>query len=111
MQESPPPALIGLKMPWDWRGHWDAALRAELGEPPAESDDPVPLDVRWILDVQELRATGLPAAPLIVFTDAGDERSVALFAWLQEARAGCQSAALGGPGYGIVTVVRCPGSR
>jgi len=108
--DEPAPALIGLKMPWDWHGQWDAAIRAELGEPPAESNDPVPLDVRWILDVQELHATGLPAAPLIVFTDASDERSVALFAWLREARAGCQSAALGGPGYGIVTVVRCPGS-
>ena len=108
--DAPAPALIGLEMPWDWHGHWDAAIRAELGGPPAESEDPVPLDVRWILDVEELRATGLPAAPLIVFTDASDERSAALFAWLHEARAGCRSTALGGPGYGIVTVVRCPGS-
>jgi uncharacterized membrane protein len=109
--EEPAPVLIGLEMPWDWHGQWDAAVRAELGEPPAESDDPVPLEVRWILDVRELRAAGLPAAPLIVFTDAADERSEALFAWLTEARAGCQSTVMGGPGYGVVSVVRCPGSR
>jgi hypothetical protein len=109
--EDAAPALIGLKMPWDWHGQWDAAIRAELGEPPVESDAPTPLAVRWILDVQELQSTGLPASPLIVFTDAIDARSVALFAWLQEARAGCESALLGGPGYGVISVVSCPGSR
>jgi hypothetical protein len=103
--------LIGLEMPWDWHGHWDAAVRAELGEPPAESGDPVPLEVRWILNVEELRVSGLPEAPLIVFTDASDERSAELFAWLQEVRADCQPAVVGGPGYGVVSLVRCPGSR
>jgi hypothetical protein len=109
--EVPAPALIGLEMPWAWHGQWDAALRAELGASPAESEDPPPVAVRWILNVEELRATGLPDAPLIVFTDASDERSAALFAWLQEARAGCQPEVMGGPGYGVVSVVRCPASR
>jgi len=110
-REVPAPVLIGLKMPWDWSGQWDAALRAELGEPPAESDDAVPLDVRWVLGVQELQSSGLPASPLIAFTDADDQRSVEFFAWLQQERLGCEAAVMGGPGYGVVTVSRCPAEQ
>lgn len=108
--ETPPPALIGLELPWDWHGHWDAAVNAELGRPHMEPSDPAPLNVRWILDVQELRLSGLPASPLIVFTDADDQRSLDLFAWLEEARSGCQTTLLGGPGFGVVSLLRCPGS-
>ena len=106
--EDPPSTLIGLKLPWDWHGEWDAAVRAELGEPPAESDDPAPLDVRWILDVQELRTSGLPASPLIVFTDANDQRSADLFTWVEETRVGCEPMVLGGPGFGAISLLRCP---
>jgi hypothetical protein len=107
-QENPAPALIGLELPWDWHGEWDAILRAELDRPPAESADPAPLDVRWIMDVEELRASGLPSSPLVVFTDASDQRSADLFAWLEQARPGCQPSVLGGPGYGVVSLLYCP---
>jgi uncharacterized membrane protein len=106
--EEPAVALIGLKLPWDWHGEWDAAARAELGLPPAESDDPTPLDVRWILDVQELRLSGLPDSPLIVFTDVSDQRSVDLFKSVAEARTGCERQVLGGPGFGAIDLLRCP---
>jgi hypothetical protein len=107
-KEDPSPALIGLKLPWDWHGEWDASVRAELDEPPAESDDPVPLDVHWILDVQELRISGLPSASLIVFTDASDQRSADLFKWVDENRPGCERTDLGGPGFGAMSLLRCP---
>lgn len=106
--EEPAVALIGLKLPWDWHGEWDAAARAELGLPPAESDDPAPLDVRWILDVQELRPSGLPDSPLLVFTDARDQRSVDLFRWVEEVRAGCERMVIGGPGFGAIDLLQCP---
>jgi hypothetical protein len=109
--EEPAVALIGLKLPWDWHGEWDAAARAELGLPPAESDGPAPLHVRWILDVQELRPSGMPDMPLIVFTDARDQRSADLFAWVQEVRDGCQSNSVGGPGFGVVDLLRCLAPR
>jgi hypothetical protein len=110
-QQEPASALIGLKLPWDWHGEWDAAARAELGLPPAESDDPEPLNVRWILNVQELRPSGLPDSPLIVFTDASDQRSADLFAWVQEVRAGCEQVVIGGPGFGAIDLLRCPAAR
>ena len=108
-RETPAPALIGLKMPWDWHGQWDAAIRSELGDPPAESGAPVPLAVRWIMDVGELQSSDVPSGPLIAFTDASDSRSVALFAWLQEVRVDCEPSLIGGLGFGVVNVVRCPG--
>jgi hypothetical protein len=109
--EEHPVALIGLKLPWDWHGEWDAAVRAELRLPPAESDDPAPLDVRWILDVEELRVSGLPSSRLIVFTDARDERSVDLFGWLEQIRGGCERLVIGGPGFGAIDLLRCPAGR
>jgi len=110
-REEPAVALIGLKLPWDWHGEWDAAARAELRLPPSESNDPAPLDVRWILDVQELRPSGLSDSPLIVFTDARDQRSVDLFGWVQEVRAGCERVVIGGPGFGAIDLLRCPAAR
>jgi hypothetical protein len=110
-RQDPAVALIGLELPWDWHGEWDAAARAELGLAPAESDDPEPLGVRWILDVQELRASGLPDSPLIVFTDASDQRSADLFAWVEAARAGCEGLVVGGPAFGVIDLLRCPAAR
>jgi hypothetical protein len=107
-QENPAPTFIGLKLPWDWHGEWDAAVRAELRAAPAESGDPVPLNVQWILSVQELRISGLPASSLIVFTDASDQRSVDLFEWVQENRPGCERTDRGGPGFGETSLLECP---
>jgi hypothetical protein len=109
--QEPAVALIGLELPWDWHGEWDAAVRAELGLPPAESDDPEPLNVRWILDVQELHPSGLPDSALIVFTDASDQRSADLFAWVEEARPGCERMVMGGPAFGAIDLLRCPAAR
>jgi hypothetical protein len=100
--------LIGLELPWGWHGQWDAAVRAELGAPPAESDDPPPWDVTWLLAVDGIVGSPPPASPFIVFTDAVDERSAALFAWALAAREGCAAETYGGPGYGIISAVRCP---
>lgn len=109
-QEDPSISFIGLKSWWDWHGQWDAAGRSVLGRPPAESGDAEPLDVHWILSVQELQPAGLPASALIVFTDASDDRSTRLFEWLQEVRRGCGQSAFGGPGFGSVMVFHCPAS-
>ncbi len=108
--ETPGRMLIGLKLPWNWHGEWDAAVRAELGSPPAVANDPPPLDVRWVMDVEELRSLGLPASPLILFTDSGGPRWEALLAWVQQARSGCVTSTLGGPGYGMILLARCPAS-
>jgi hypothetical protein len=107
-RDEPSTQLVGLDLPWGWHGQWDAAIRAQLAAPPADSGDGVPLDVRWILDVQELQASGPSGGPLIVFSDSTDQRSGDLFAWVEATRGGCERSVVGGPGYGGVEMLACP---
>jgi hypothetical protein len=109
-RENDPPALIGLEFPWAWHGEWDAAFRSVLDHLPAESDDPAPLDVRWIDDVGDLRERGIPQTRLIVFTgvDLSDPRWTDVTAWVMKLRAGCEESMLGGPVYGAARVLNCP---
>jgi hypothetical protein len=106
---SPAPTLVGLETAWAWHGQWDAAVRAALGSPPAESDSPPPLDVRWIGDVNELTSSE-PSRdrPLIVVSDTFDDREAALGKWLAGARRGCEETTFGGLGFGVVVVWQCP---
>jgi hypothetical protein len=97
-RDEPSTQLVGLDLPWEWHGQWDAAIRAELAAPPADSGAGPPLDVRWILDVQGLQASGPSVGPLIVFSDSTDQRSGDLFAWVEATCGGCERSVVGGPG-------------
>ena len=101
----PSTVLVGLELPWGWHGEWDAAVRSQLGRPPAESADPPPIAVRWIRTADQLPAADLPVAPIVAFTDAN---GTALFTSIKAARPGCTETTFGGPGYGVSQMLRCP---
>ena len=105
--ESPRPTLVGLNTSWAWHGQWDVAIRAELGAGPADSSDPGPLDVRWVDGVQDISSGETPRLPLVVFSDFSDQRTSDVFAWAEKTAGPCTQSTFGGPGYGLVTLLRC----
>lgn len=105
--ESPKPILIGLNTAWVWHGQWDAAIRAELGAGPAVSSDPEPLAVLWIDSVQDISPGEVPRGPVVLFSDYADQRTSDLFAWAEKTLGSCRQSTFGGPGYGVVMLLRC----
>ncbi|HEX7490432.1 MAG TPA: hypothetical protein VF337_01870 [Candidatus Limnocylindrales bacterium] len=105
--ESPRPTLIGLNTTWAWHGQWDAAIHAELGAGPAVPSDPEPLAVHWIDDVQNVDPNGMLRGPLLVFSDTQDQRTDDLFAWAERTVGSCTQSTVGGPAYGIISLLRC----
>jgi hypothetical protein len=103
-----PPVLIGLEWPWHWHGDWDASLRSELGQPPAESTDPPPLDIQWILQPGDELPSAAPATSLMLFTASQDERWDYLTEWASRDRPACEASSYGGPGFGLTLLLRCP---
>lgn len=107
--ESPAPTLLGLEAPWGWHGQWDAVLRAQLRAEPATPTDAPPLTVVWLGDIADIAdGVGDGDGSLIVFADNPDDRAAGVFAWAEATRDRCETQSFGGPGIGLVEVLRCP---
>jgi hypothetical protein len=105
--ESPRPTFIGLNTAWLTHSQWDASIRAELGARPAVSSDPEPLAVLWVNSVQDIESGEVPPGPVVAFSDYSDQRTSDLFAWAEKNVGSCRLSTTGGPGYGLVRVLRC----
>ena len=106
-RESPRPTFIGLNTAWLTHSQWDASIRAELGARPAISSDPEPLAALWVNSVQDIEPGEVPPGPVVVFSDYSDQRTTDLFAWAEKNVGSCRLSTTGGPGYGLVRVLRC----
>lgn len=102
------PALLGLDTSWGWHGQWDSALRSAVAAGPAESGDEVPVAIRWVGTEQPAEIV-LPDGPVVFVSDSHDGRETAVVGWLELTRGPCRMSPLGGPGFGQVLLVECPG--
>jgi hypothetical protein len=109
----PAPQLVGVETSWQWHGQWDAAIRSELGSPPAVSSDSPPVPIVWIPDTASIAGLQVDPDGAILFTDTTDDRWVSALAWASQRYIRCQattyggSTATGGDAFGLIRIVTC----
>ena len=55
----------------------------------------------------DIKPNEVPRGPVVVFSELADQRQTDLFAWAEQTAGSCTQSTFGGPGYGLVTLLRC----